>query len=167
MASAQGRSFLAPVGASGEEAQGEDESDDEYDPEAVQRELDEWDEIIASLSDDEQESDIELPPQGEEAAEEAPQAGEGVPPPPPVDSRFERQRRPRAPDAEAVARHNVCHWPYQSWCPICVRARGREDQHKVEQKRLEEVESNPVIGFDYKPLGPRTLIIGKTKRRTR
>ena len=173
----------APVGADGGAAQEEGEDDDEDEPEVRQEEPDEWDDIIANLSDDEEECrmpdeelppdewddiiaslsddegecrmpDEELPPPRDEAAGEAPQAGEGVPPPPPVDSRFERVRRLRAPDAEAVARHNVCHWPYQSWCPICVRARGREDQHRVEQKKLEEVERNPVIWFDYNPSDP-------------
>ena len=30
---------------------------------------------------------------------------------------------PKAPSPEAVARHNLTHLPYASWCPHCVAAR--------------------------------------------
>ena len=25
------------------------------------------------------------------------------------------------------------HLPYSAWCPVCVKARGREDQHKAKE----------------------------------
>ena len=29
-----------------------------------------------------------------------------------------------------VEEHNVTHLPHRSWCPVCVKARGKEEAHK-------------------------------------
>ena len=50
-----------------------------------------------------------------------------------------------------MERHNATHLPYRNWCPICVQARGREDDHK---RNKEKVESDvPTIVMDYKSYG--------------
>lgn len=33
---------------------------------------------------------------------------------------------PRKPSAEQIEKHNRHHMPYRNWCPICVKARGRD-----------------------------------------
>ena len=37
---------------------------------------------------------------------------------------------PKLPTAEEVATHNMTHLPYRSWCPHCVRGKGRTMDHK-------------------------------------
>ena len=36
---------------------------------------------------------------------------------------------PGGPTAEELALHELTHLPHRSWCPICVKARGKEDPH--------------------------------------
>ena len=59
---------------------------------------------------------------------------------------------PGAPTAEEKAVHDVLHLPHRSWCPICVKARGKEDPHFKKSKN-KPVQSKPVISFDYKSYG--------------
>ena len=33
------------------------------------------------------------------------------------------------PSAQQVHEHNLTHYPYQDWCPVCVCFKGRQDQH--------------------------------------
>ena len=37
---------------------------------------------------------------------------------------------PVEPSLEEVARHNLTHLPYRSWCPHCVAARRNNEAHK-------------------------------------
>ena len=37
---------------------------------------------------------------------------------------------PILPSKTMVDAHNLTHWPYRSWCPVCVQGRGREYQHR-------------------------------------
>ena len=37
---------------------------------------------------------------------------------------------PCRPSADDVEKHNATHLPYRNWCPVCVRARGKEDAHR-------------------------------------
>ena len=48
-------------------------------------------------------------------------------------------------------KHNMTHIPYRAWCPICVRARGRNEQHKKADKDEKEIEKSTVtrISMDY------------------
>ncbi len=32
---------------------------------------------------------------------------------------------PKLPSQKEVDEHNVTHWPYRDWCPICIKARAR------------------------------------------
>ena len=36
---------------------------------------------------------------------------------------------PATPTLEEVRQHRLTHCPYRSWCPHCVRGKGREDRH--------------------------------------
>ena len=37
---------------------------------------------------------------------------------------------PCRPSQEMVDRHNLTHIPFRNWCPICVKAKGRDLQHR-------------------------------------
>ena len=38
---------------------------------------------------------------------------------------------PKLPTKEEVERHHLMgHLPYRNWCPVCVRAKGKERDHK-------------------------------------
>ncbi len=36
---------------------------------------------------------------------------------------------PKLPSATEVAMHNLTHLPYRNWCPICVKAKGKDMTH--------------------------------------
>ena len=55
---------------------------------------------------------------------------------------------PAKPSADEVAKHDVTHVPYRSWCPICVAASAREDRHP-RQAKIDTEEGLPVIQADY------------------
>ena len=58
------------------------------------------------------------------------------------------------PSAEDVEAHSTTHVPYRNWCPICVRARGKEDPHQRQtgEKRLRRGARLPKISMDYQEL---------------
>ncbi len=59
---------------------------------------------------------------------------------------------PIKPSAED---HYLTHLPYRNWCPICVKARGREDPHwrKSSKKREETAEDAiPELALHYNEL---------------
>ena len=37
---------------------------------------------------------------------------------------------PRRPSQEEVDEHELTHLPYRNWCPICVKAKGKELNHR-------------------------------------
>ena len=37
---------------------------------------------------------------------------------------------PRRPSADDVEKHNATHFPCRNWCPVCLRARGKEVAHR-------------------------------------
>ena len=57
---------------------------------------------------------------------------------------------PQRPSMREVEEHSTCHLPYRSWCPICVKARGKEDDHGRCEVRKDR---KPVVVMDYKSLG--------------
>ena len=63
-------------------------------------------------------------------------------------------RSPIRPSAEDVEAHSTTHVPYRNWCPICVRARGKEDPHQRQtgEKRLRRGARLPKISMDYQEL---------------
>ena len=60
-------------------------------------------------------------------------------------------KSPSCPTREDRDRHYPTHLPYRNWCPACVQARGREDDHKKDKKRSEE--TVPTVVMDYKSFG--------------
>ena len=53
---------------------------------------------------------------------------------------------PRLPTEKEVEEHNRTHLPYRNWCPRCVRARGRDLDHR---KSVDEPKGLPEFSFDY------------------
>jgi len=54
---------------------------------------------------------------------------------------------PMMPSREVVARHNLNHLPYRTWCPHCVASRRPNSSHKSSKSRTER--SIPVFVADY------------------
>ena len=66
-------------------------------------------------------------------------------------------KAPRIPDAPSraqVLQHRLTHRPYRSWCPHCVRGKGRADQHRRSSQK--DIESDiPKLASDYFFIGQR------------
>ena len=58
-------------------------------------------------------------------------------------------RNPGDPTDKEVEEHNVTHLPHRSWCPVCVKARGKEEAHK----KVREQGEVPTVSMDYKSFG--------------
>ena len=54
-------------------------------------------------------------------------------------------RDPGSPSAEEIELHNT-HLPHRSWCPICIKARGKEDAHFKSKK--DKSARKPAVAFD-------------------
>ena len=57
---------------------------------------------------------------------------------------------PQQPTAQVRLEHELAHLPCRSWCPVCVQAKGRSDNHPKQHNKT------PVIQCDityYKALG--------------
>ena len=70
---------------------------------------------------------------------------------------------PTTPSREEVLQHRLKHHPYRSWCPHCVRGKGREDKH-TGSKQKDEYFGVPKISSDYFYIGQRRLT-GREERR--
>ena len=57
------------------------------------------------------------------------------------------KRSPHQPTNEEIREHNVSHVPYRSWCPECVKGRGKEDHHK--RVKDDEEKGIPTAHVDY------------------
>ena len=55
---------------------------------------------------------------------------------------------PYTPSKKEVEEHEVAHWPYRSWCPDCVRGRGRPTPHRGKHDYMKEIGEPMVVG-DY------------------
>ena len=53
------------------------------------------------------------------------------------------------PTEQELEEHNATHLPHRSWCPVCTKARGKEDAHKKAQVKGEK----PIVSMDYKTFG--------------
>ena len=80
-----------------------------------------------------------------------------------------RPRNPSEPTPDEKERHWATHLPYRSWCPVCVKARGREDPHRAHDKRVED-NAMPRISMDYAEVGSestndnaRKLLVGRDR----
>jgi len=56
------------------------------------------------------------------------------------------KRQPEEPTKEEIEEHNINHTPFRSWCPQCVKARGRATHHK---KHEEQEKAIPDFHIDY------------------
>ena len=52
---------------------------------------------------------------------------------------------PEEPTSDERRHHGLTHLPYQHWCNICVRARGRENRHV---SRTQNQPGTPVVHCD-------------------
>ena len=50
---------------------------------------------------------------------------------------------PKQPTPQEILEHDVTHLPYRSWCPTCVQARGRQNNHPKQHSKL------PIIQLDF------------------
>ena len=53
---------------------------------------------------------------------------------------------PQTPSPAEIEQHNVTHMPYKNWCELCVRFKGRQDQHR-DQDHMGTTET--VVSLDY------------------
>ena len=53
---------------------------------------------------------------------------------------------PRLPSQKDVELHELTHLPYRNWCPVCVRCRGRDLDHR---KSVDEERGMSEYAFDY------------------
>ena len=60
-------------------------------------------------------------------------------------------RDPGDPTTKEREDHNATHIPFRSWCPICVKGKGREEAHR--NARGKERSCKATISFDYKTFG--------------
>ena len=47
---------------------------------------------------------------------------------------------------DEVDKHNLTHLPYRNWCPICVRAKGKDADHR---RVVDGTRCLPEYSFDY------------------
>ena len=55
-------------------------------------------------------------------------------------------KSPKLPTQREVDEHNVSHFPFRDWCPICVKAKARNTPHVRQSDREHQV---PHIHVDY------------------
>ena len=55
---------------------------------------------------------------------------------------------PTLPSEAEVAQHRLTHRPFRSWCPHCVRGKGRCDPHKRSGQK-DEQSGIPKIASDH------------------
>ena len=74
---------------------------------------------------------------------------------------------PRLPTKVEVIAHEMFHSPYRNWCSICVKARGKEMDHR---KSLEEPKGLSEYSFDYcfpgDEFGHKLTVLGGRERVT-
>ena len=88
------------------------------------------------MEGDEQDDAQEEEEIGAEAAEDAP---------------VKIARDPGDPTPGERERHNATHIPYRSWCPVCVKGKGKEESHR--RQKCGDESCKPHLCFDYKTFG--------------
>ena len=63
-----------------------------------------------------------------------------------------KPRNPSDPTPQEREEHYTTHRPFRSWCPACVKARGKEDPHYKKTKEDKE-DGLPGACFDYATIG--------------
>lgn len=77
-----------------------------------------------------------------------------------------KPKNPSDPTPQEREQHNATHRPFRPWCPICVKARGKEDPHYKKTKE-DKKGGLPRVCFDYATIGEdkdaaaKTMIIGR------
>ncbi len=61
------------------------------------------------------------------------------------------RKDPGQPTREEINRHNITHLPYRSWCPICVKAKGKIRAHLARHELNED--AVPTVTTDYFYMG--------------
>jgi len=62
---------------------------------------------------------------------------------------------PQTPTQAQIARHNLTHLPYQSWCPFCVACRRKNSHNRKSHKHEREIPL--VVGTMLSPRQPMML----------
>ena len=81
-----------------------------------------------------------------------------------------RPRNPSEPTPEEKEKHWAVYLPYRSWCPVCVKARGREDPHRAQTERKADLElpqismDNAERGNDQEEGEARKLLVGRDRQ---
>ncbi len=75
-------------------------------------------------------------------------------------------RSPMRPCQEDAERHYLTHLPYRNWCPVCVRAKAKEDAHRRAADSPEDKSGLPTVSLDYALINDETdkemkLLVGK------
>ena len=52
---------------------------------------------------------------------------------------------PNTPTVEEYMKHQITHYPFKSWCPICVKNAAQNNPHKS----VSHVRQTEVFGIDY------------------
>ena len=73
-----------------------------------------------------------------------------------------RPRNPADPTPAEREEHNATHRPFRPWCPVCVKAGGREDAHYSTTKQEKE-EGMSIVSIDYASVGHVQMLIGRDK----
>ena len=59
---------------------------------------------------------------------------------------------PEPPSKQEMYEHAMCHRPYRTWCPHCVKGKAKAQYHKAREEDEEEEEEEtqvPIVGVDY------------------
>ena len=56
------------------------------------------------------------------------------------------QKKPVEPTESMKQAHNLVHEPYETWCPLCVAHRAKQDGHK---RQTHETTDHSVVSFDF------------------
>ena len=70
-------------------------------------------------------------------------------------------RSPIMPSAEDIKTHYATHLPYRSWCPVCVKAKCKEDGHFRIKERDKNKDGLTIISLDYQDLNEESKIAQK------
>ena len=57
----------------------------------------------------------------------------------------ESERIPNTPTVEEYTKHQVTHYPFKAWCPICVKNAAQNNPHK----KVKHVRETEVFSLDY------------------
>ena len=71
-------------------------------------------------------------------------------------TRAKAVQAPKQPTPQEILEHNLTHLPYRSWCPICVQARGRQNNHPKQHSKLPliQLDFGYIKGFDDNKVHP-------------